>query len=106
MQTWSGDDWNEYVATRRLEIQTSDNPGATATADGQHPNGSPIRQFDESVLAAVAELVPVPPWPSGMHKEIAAKLGLTNAQASKYVSETIRRREQESTTSPPADDAG
>lgn len=80
MSDWNAEDWKKYIATRWQEIREARLVGTT-----------PNYGLDESLLAAAKALLPAQPWPSGIHREIADKLGLTASQASKYIQVLINR---------------
>jgi hypothetical protein len=80
MNDWNGDDWKKFVSKRWKEIQDSALIGA-----------APAYGLDDALLDAAKELLPAQPWPSGIHRELADKLGLTPAQASKYIHALIKR---------------
>ena len=82
MNTWGSDDWKDYIAIRWKEISEE----LAASGLQRTPTG-----LDTELLAAVKELLPPQPWPSGVHKEVAEKVGLTNGQVAKYIKELIRR---------------
>ncbi len=42
-----------------------------------------VADLTEGLLARVVEVAPDPPWPKGVHKTVAAELGISNALASK-----------------------
>jgi hypothetical protein len=80
MQDWGIDEWKQFIATRWEEIKIN-------------PTSPMALGLDEDIITAAKEFLPAQPWPSGVHKELAEKLGLTPAQASKYIQELIRRGE-------------
>lgn len=80
MQGWNSEEWKEYIAARWAEIKP-----AAAEAE------SILLGFDEDILSAAKEILPSQPWPSGVHLNVADKLGLTHSQASRYIKELIRR---------------
>ena len=82
MNTWGADDWKDYIAIRWKEISEE------LAASGVQRL---LTRLDADLLAAVKEILPPQPWPNGIHKEVAEKLGLTNGQVAKYVKELIRR---------------
>jgi hypothetical protein len=80
MQDWNVDDWKDFISARWAKIKANTaEPGLTRPG------------FDEDLLAATKELLPAQPWPQGVHREVADKLGLTATQASRYIQELIRR---------------
>jgi hypothetical protein len=81
MNTWGAEDWKDYISVRWKEISEE------LLALGIQPSTG----LDADLLAAVKELLPPQPWPSGVHKEIAEKVGLTSGQVAKYIEELIRR---------------
>jgi hypothetical protein len=80
MREGSLEDWKQYISARWEEIRS----GAAV------PSAS-LSFLDEALLDAAKGYLPPQPWPSGVHKELAEKLGLTPSQASKYIAELIRR---------------
>jgi hypothetical protein len=80
MGDWNGDDWKKFIANRWKEIQ-----------DGSLVGSAPTFGLDVDILNAAKELLPPQPWPSGIHRELADKLGLTPTQASKYIHALIKR---------------
>jgi len=44
-----------------------------------------LRAPEEGVLHAVARLLPAKPWPTGIHKEVAAKLGISKSACSRAI---------------------
>ena len=63
MSDWNADDWKKYIATRWKEMQEASSLSGTPPSFG----------LDESLLAAIKELLPAQPWPSGIHRDIADK---------------------------------
>lgn len=82
MNSWSASDWKEFISARWKEIADD------LTAAGTQ---RPLLGIDPDLLMAIKELLPPQPWPSGVHKEIAEKVGLTNGQITRYIKELIRR---------------
>lgn len=80
MQEWGSEDWKQYVADRWNDLK----------AGGDLPQLTPF-DIDKDLLASAKDLLPAQPWPAGVHKELAEKLSLTPAQASKYIQALIRR---------------
>jgi hypothetical protein len=80
MQNWNSEEWKQFIAARWDEIKSG-------TAD---PIPSRI-ELDEAVLSAVKGLLPSQPWPIGIHREVAERIGITHRQVSMYISELIRR---------------
>lgn len=87
MNTWDVDNWKDYISKRWTEMNQE---FVTSNMRDITPTGIST-ELDSDVLAAVKEMLPPQPWPSGIHKEVASKLGLANAQSSKYIQELIRR---------------
>jgi molecular chaperone HtpG len=46
-------------------------------------------RLDDELLNAVAESLPSEPWPQGMHKIVASKLGISNGIASRAINELL-----------------
>lgn len=80
MLEWVGEEWKRYLGERWAELK----------ANGEVPSFSSFT-IDEDVIAALKEILPAQPWPQGIHKDAADKLGLTPTQVSKYIQELIRR---------------
>jgi len=80
MHQWASEAWKQYIEDRWSDLK----------ANGDLPQLAPFT-IDEDLLAAAKELLPAQPWPAGVHKEVAEKLGLTPTQASKYIQALIRR---------------
>lgn len=80
MQAWGAGEWKAYLVRRLGELRRSppinDSESLTPTAD---------------TIAAVKDLLPARPWPSGLHKDIADKLSLTAEQVSRCIAELVRR---------------
>lgn len=83
---WGVDEWKAYVAAQAAEH------GRPAVPE---PFGGPqeLSGIEEEMVQEVRALLPTQPWPVGIHKEIAGKLGITNSQASKCINKLIRRGE-------------
>jgi hypothetical protein len=79
MSAWNTEEWCEHIA------QTW-----SALKDGRELV-RPAFQFDEEMLGTASELLPEQPWPQGIHFEVADKLHVKPALASKYIRELIRR---------------
>lgn len=80
MNDWNGDDWKKFIASRWKEMQ-----------DAQLAQGAPTYGLDEALIQAAREFLPAQPWPSGIHRELADKLGLSPSLASKYIRVLIKR---------------
>lgn len=82
MDTWGAEDWKDYISVRWKEINEE-----LAASGIQRP----LTGLDAELLASIKELLPPQPWPQGVHKEVADKVGLTYGQVAKYIKELIRR---------------
>jgi hypothetical protein len=49
------------------------------------------QDLDESLLSRVAAALPEQPWPTGVHKSVAAELGLSNGTVSDAIQLLIQR---------------
>jgi hypothetical protein len=86
-QSWGMDEWKQYVACRAKDYP-ADASVETATAA---PEETKLEDFDPNLLASVQSLLPSQPWPYGIHKQVADKLGIANSVVSKCIKELIRR---------------
>ena len=80
MQGWTGEEWKQFISTHWDEFKS--------TGFESEPSGLGL---DEAILLAVKEILPPQPWTSGVHRDIAGKLGIPPNRASKYINELIRR---------------
>lgn len=80
MESWGAEEWKLFIANRWAEAKGTklDRPAI--------PLG-----LDDEILAAIKKLLPAQPWSSGIHSDVADKLGITASQASRYIQELIRR---------------
>ncbi len=46
---------------------------------------TPQEPLDKDLLKKIEELVPKTKWPTGLHKDIASKLGITNKKVTTYI---------------------
>ena len=79
MHSWDSAEWKEFIA----EIWSGMREEFVASKPGF--------QFDEDMLTTVTEILPRQPWPQGVHKDIAEKLDIKPALASRYIQELIKR---------------
>jgi len=79
-QNWTVEEWKEYIAARAKETLV----GVSKTIPDD---------LDLEILFAIREMLPAQPWPDGIHREIAEKLGISNKIVNKYIDELIRRGE-------------
>jgi len=77
-QNWTVEEWKEFITLRAKEFVAKET--------------RPIPDdLNLEILFAVREMLPSQPWPDGIHKEIAEKLGISNKTVNKYISELIER---------------
>ncbi len=79
MHAWGLDEWKKFVSDVWHGYKD------------EYLAYRPGFQFDEDMLTTVRELLPVQPWPSGTHNEVADKLDIKPSLASRYIHELIRR---------------
>src|ERR1017187_7215683 len=85
-QGWKLEQWQQYVAAKAKEFPPLPPPQPPSKGQAEDkPLGV------EQTLTTVQSLLPVQPWPSGIHKEIAIKLGISNRQAAIAINELVRR---------------
>jgi hypothetical protein len=84
MQSWGLDEWKDYVTKRGHELIES-------APDFNAANAATPFVINPELLEKVKELLPVQPWPTGIHKTVAEKLGLSSPETWKYIRELIRR---------------
>jgi hypothetical protein len=80
-QAWSEEEWKDYVIRRAKET-----PIEISTESA----GSKVDYSEDQLILAVREMLPPQPWPEGIHKEIADKLGVSDQTASNYIDEALR----------------
>jgi hypothetical protein len=99
-RTWTIEQWKAFVSQRLNEIIL-----ARSGPDSALERNSEI---DLKLLAQVRSMLPSQPWPPGVHKEIAEKLGMGRNSVSKYIQELIRvgdfMEQQDGQLIPPGDD--
>lgn len=78
-QGWGVDEWKAFIAVTLPELMASERPPEAA------------QTIEEDILTQVKRMLPAQPWPPGIHKQIAEKLGITNSLASRCINELIRR---------------
>jgi hypothetical protein len=77
-QNWTVEEWKDFIANKAKEIVAKEI--------------KPIPDdLDLEILFAVREILPSQPWPDGIHKDIAGKLGISINTVNKYISELIAR---------------
>jgi hypothetical protein len=79
MKDWSEQDWKSFIT------QCWDN------IKEEHLASKPGFVLDDEILQNVREMLPEQPWQQGIHLEIADKLQVKPAMASKYIAELIKR---------------
>jgi len=77
-QNWTVEEWKDFIANKAKEFVAKEIK--TIPDD-----------LNLEILFAVREMLPSQPWPEGIHKEIAEKLGISNNTVNKYISELIAR---------------
>ncbi len=87
MQQWDGEEWKKYIESTWQEMKESG-----ALPDLPSDLGIVV-EFDEELLAQVKSLMPSQPWPTGAHKEVAEKIGVSPGQVAKCINLLIKRGE-------------
>ena len=96
VEKWGVDQWKNYVFRRARELSTIDaasapnQPQLVAKHDPEHSVETPAVVTEELIAQVRAEL-PGQPWPTGTHRPIRAKLGLSSITYNRIVDELIRR---------------
>ena len=88
MTMWDAAEWKQYVHAQAAEIMRSEAPVG-------------FKVLDEKVLTSIRDLLPAKPWQTGIHREIADRLGLTWTQTAKYIAEILRREAPPEEAVPP-----
>jgi len=98
MAQWSPEEWRGYVAVRVKEF--TDRSGVSSESE--------TADIDEALVESVRSLLPSQPWPTGVHLEIADKLGIPNKFVARCINELIVRgvfmRQIDGQLFPPGDD--
>jgi hypothetical protein len=84
-QEWKLEQWQQYVAAKAKEFPPL--PPPPPSKDKAEDKSA----VDEQTLTTVQGLLPAQPWPTGIHKEIAVRLGISNRQAAIAINELVRR---------------
>lgn len=79
MSEWGIEEWKEFLRQRWSDLMS----GAGARKSSF--------VFDEEMLDTIKDMLPVQPWPSGIHREIAEKLNISPGMSSRYIRELINR---------------
>jgi hypothetical protein len=80
---WGFEEWKEYVAVRAKNPLISERPVPESVETA----------ISEEVLSKVRELLPPRPWPTGIHRDVAGRLDISEKLASRYIRELLRRGE-------------
>jgi len=87
IQEWTFDDWANYLRSKAPEIIGSAEDRKLSSSDD-----IPLaKAIPENIIEAVASALPSQPWPQGIHKEVALKLGMSTKIVSIAIQELIRR---------------
>jgi hypothetical protein len=76
MENWSLSEWEDYMGLGLPHLVAAPEPKLS---------------LEEEIIESVAVRLPEQPWPSGIHKEVAEKLGLTATTAQRAIQELIKR---------------
>lgn len=71
-QSWTADEWKQFL-----------------TEQARHPTVSAEPQVTPELLEQVRALLPVQPWPKGIHETVAGQLGIDEKLASRCISKLI-----------------
>jgi len=85
-RSWDMEDWKRYVTDRAHELAKETQHKMVALS--QLP---PAGRITQETIEAVAAELPAQPWPTGTHKNIAAKLSLSHQQIGRAIDELIRQ---------------
>lgn len=84
---WTEDEWKKYIDARHKELPP---PPPPKTPHPAPPQQVPVI-VDEDLIQRVQAALPPQPWPTGTHKEVMVKLGITNSQYKRAVVELTKR---------------
>ena len=93
---WGIEEWKDYIAKRAQDVIAAAATMAPAhfevvvSDSAAQPVAARVIVTEELIQKVRAEL-PEQPWPTGTHKSVRAKLGITSAMYERAVSELIRR---------------
>lgn len=90
--SWGRDEWKDYVASLAKQT-TAMSPVADPPTVVVAVAPTKAKYEDEDLLSRVRPLLPTQPWPTGIHREIAARLGIPPHLAWECIAELIRRAE-------------
>lgn len=96
VEKWNLDDWKEYIGQRDMHrMQTNDVSGMKLLPISSNKVEASKEQkraaITEELIEQVRSEMPEQPWPTGIHKVVRARLGMSQSTFNRIIAELIRR---------------
>lgn len=86
---WSESDWQKYISDRYAELPPHP---ASKPSTPRPPSAQQIPLvIDDDLIERVRSALPPQPWPTGTHKDVMSKLGISNGQYKRAIVELTKR---------------